>query len=159
MKTLRLSIIAFIAVATIASCTKHDSFENTLHDCECGTMDLDGRELSVRLAEGFVPDSTNQDLWRYLVIADYRTEEEQINHTPSEDVSFTVDILLSGGNASEPAQNVLTTTYIELPIENNWPVTDGEVSVSSGDSIHTLTFSNVVAETRVINGEFTIIPE
>ncbi len=159
MKTLRISIIAFIAVATIASCTKHDTFENTLFDCECGTMDLDGRELTVRLAEGFVPDSTNQDLWRYLVIADYRTEEEQINHTPSEDVSFTVDILLSGGNASEPATNVLTTTYIELPIENNWPVTDGEVSVNADDSIHTLTFSNVVAETRVINGEFTIIPE
>ena len=159
MKTLRISIIAFIAVATIASCTKHDTFENTLFDCECGTMDLDGRELTVRLAEGFIPDSTNQDLWRYLVIADYRTEEEQINHTPSEDVSFTVDIEVSGGSANEPATDVLTATFIELPTETVWTVTEGDVSVNAGDSIHTLSFSNVIADNRAINGEFTVIPE
>ena len=159
MKTLRLTIFAVLAVAAIASCTKHDSFENTLHDCECGNIEIDGRELSVRLAEGYTPDSTNTDLWRYVVVADYRTEEEQINHTPSEDVSFTVDIEVSGGSANEPATDVLTATFIELPTENVWAVTDGEVSVSAGDSIHTLTYSNVIADSRAINGEFTVIPE
>ena len=160
MKTLRLSFIAFIAVATIASCTRHDTFENTLHDCECGKMTVNDRDLSVRMAEGFVPDSTNSNLWRYHIVADFRTEDEAINHTPSEDLSLTIDLLHSGNTASGNAVDLLTANYLEIPVDVMWDVSGGTVSVNSGDSIHNLTISNVVVDgNRTLNGEFTIVTE
>lgn len=160
MKTFRLSIITFIAVATIASCNRHDTFENTLHDCECGTMTVNDRDISLRMAEGFVPDSTNANLWRYHVVADFRTEEEAINHTPSEDLSLTIDLLHSGNTASGNAVDLLTANYIEIPVDVMWAVSGGNVSVNAGNSIHNLTISNVVLDgNRTLNGEFTIVTE
>ena len=41
-----------------------------------------------------------------------------------------------------------------------WDVTEGTVEVNAGDSIHTLTLSNVVVDgSKTLNGEFTIVPE
>ena len=160
MKTLRLSIIAFIAVATIASCTRHDTFENTLHDCECGKMTVNDRDVSVRMAEGFVPDSTNSNLWRYHIVADFRTEEEAINHTPCENLSLTIELLHSGNTASGNAVDLLTANYIEIPVDVMWEVSGGTVSVNADDSIHNLTISNIVVDgNRTLNGEFTIVTE
>ena len=156
MKTMRISIIALIAVATIASCTKHDEFENELFNCECGSLNINDRDITLRLAEGFNPDTANTDLWRYHVVADYRTEEEQINHMPSEDVDFIVDMEYDGSSADEDAAYVLTATFIELNDSEMWEVTDGEVSVSQGASTHTLTFSYVIADGRQVSGEFTV---
>ena len=158
MNTLRLSIIACIAVSTIASCTRHDTFENTLHDCECGTMTVNDRDISIRMAEGFVPDSTNANLWRYHVVADFRTEEEAINHTPSEDLSLTIELLNSGNTASGNAVDLLTANYLEIPVDVMWDVSGGTVSVNASDSIHNLTISNVVVDgNRTLNAELTIV--
>ncbi|MBM72556.1 MAG: hypothetical protein CL847_07215 [Crocinitomicaceae bacterium] len=160
MKTLRLSIMAFIAVATITSCTKNDRFENTLHNCECGTMTVNDRDISIRMAEGFVPDSTNANFWRYHVVADFRTEEEAINHTPSEDLSITIELVHSGNTAFGNAVDLLTANYIEIPVGVMWEVSGGTVSVNAGDSIHNLTISNVVVDgNRTLNGELTIVTE
>lgn len=156
MKTMRISLIAYVTIATIASCTKHDDFKNTLFDCECGTLNVNDRDITLRLAEGYNPDTSNTDLWRYHVVADYRTEEEQTNHTPSEDLDFIVDMEYDENSSDEDAVDVLTATFIELSDADIWEITDGEVSVSQGDSTHTLTFSDVIADGRQINGEFTV---
>lgn len=156
MKTMRVSLIAFVAIATITSCTKHNDFENTLFDCECGTLKINDRDITLRLAEGYNPDTANTDLWRYHVVADYRTEEEQINHTPSENLDFIVDMEYDGSSSDEDAVDVLTATFIELSDADIWEITNGEVSVSKSDSTHTLTFSDIIADGRQIQGEFTV---
>lgn len=153
---MRISLIAFVAMATIASCTKYDEFENTLFDCECGTLNINDRDITLRLAEGYNPDTSNTELWRYHVVADYRTEEEQINHTPSEDLEFIVDMEYDESSSDENAADVLTVTFIELNDADIWEITDGEVSVSQGDSTHTLNFSEIIADGRQINGEFNV---
>ena len=52
MKTMRISLIAFVAIAAIASCTKYEKYENPLFDCECGTLHVNDRDITLRLAEG-----------------------------------------------------------------------------------------------------------
>ena len=59
-------------------------------------------------------------------------------------------------SSDEDASNVLTVTFIELNDADIWEITDGEVSVSQGDSTHTLTFSDIIADGRQINGEFNV---
>ena len=125
MKSLRTRYLAAIASFIIVGCTKHESCENELFDCECGTLTLNDRDLNVRLAAGFNPDSTNTDFWRYHIVADYRTVEEQINHTPSEDLSLTVELTYSGSSASGDAVDVLTAKYLEIPVDEMWDVTEG----------------------------------
>ncbi len=153
---MRISLIAFAAIATIASCTKHDDFENTLFDCECGTLNVNDRDITLRLAVGYNPDTANTDFWRYHVIADYRTEEEKINNTSSEDLDFIVNVEYDGSNTDEDAVDILTATYIKLNDSDIWEITNGEVSVIQGNSTHTLTFSDIIADGRQINGEFTV---
>ena len=160
MKALRTLYLSAIASFIIVGCNKRASFENELFDCECGTLSLNNRDLNIRLAAGFNLDASNTDFWRYHIVADYRTEEEQINHTPSEDLSLTVELTYSGSSASGDAVDVLTANYLEIPVDEMWDVTEGTVEVNAGDSIHTLTLSNVVVDgSKTLNGEFTIVPE
>tara|TARA_B100000683_G_C12488648_1_gene553880 strand:- start:1454 stop:1933 length:480 start_codon:yes stop_codon:yes gene_type:complete len=156
MKTLRLSLIAFVAIATIASCTKHDDFENTLFDCECGTLNVNDRDITLRLAEGYNPDTSNTNLWRYHVVADYREEEPQHNHTPSEDLDFIVNMEYDGSSSSKDAVDVLTVTFLEQNNADIWEITDGEVIVNKNVASHNLIFSNIIADGKEINGQFTV---
>ena len=61
-----------------------------------------------------------------------------------------------GSSSEEDAVDVLTATFIEISAADIWEITDGEVSVSQGDSTHTLTFSDIIADGSQINGEFTV---
>ena len=61
-----------------------------------------------------------------------------------------------GSNTDEDAVDILTATYIKLNDSDIWEITNGEVSVIQGNSTHTLTFSDIIADERQINGEFTV---
>ena len=169
MKTIRTTLFALVAVGLVASCTKHETFVNTLFDCECGTLALDGRDLNVRLAEGYFLDLIHihndadpaHDHWRYHVLVDFRTVDEIANHVPSHDVALTVDIPLTAGTTDTgQAIAVLTANEIEAPgMDVFWNITGGEITVNKTDSLHTLIFSNVVTNKGTINAELTIVPE
>ena len=168
MKAIRTTIFAFVAIALVASCTKHETFVNTLFDCECGTLALDGRDLNVRLAEGYFLDLMHihddaqpaHDHWRYHVLVDFRTVDEIANHVPSHDVALTVDIPLTGSSNTGQAIAVLVENEIEAPgMDVFWDITGGEITVNKTDSLHTVTFLNVVTNKGTINAELTIVPE
>ena len=160
MKAIKTTLFLLLTVALIAGCTKHESFENILFDCECGTITLNDRDLMIRLAEGFEPDSTNADLWRYHVVADFRTENEVANHMPNQDLAFTVDMSLTGASTTTNAVGALTVNEIEAQVTDAfWDVTGGDLKVDRTDSLHTLTFLNVEAGGRTINAEITIVPQ
>jgi hypothetical protein len=65
---------------------------NIEFDCACGTLHLDGRDLTVRLAEGYAPvldiSAEVPVLWKYFAVADFRTENEVTNHAPIMTWSF-----------------------------------------------------------------------
>ena len=153
-----INIILYIAMVSFFAigCTKHEDFTNEVFDCECGTLTIESRDLSVRLAEGFVPDSSSPDMWRYHIVADYRTEEERINHIPSKDTSLTIDIAHSGLSASDDAFNVMTAQYIHVPYNAMWDISQGSVEVSVNDGTHTVTLSNILADGNLINGSLMV---
>ena len=160
MNSMRTLLLTAFASLAIVGCTKHDDFTNELFDCECGTMQVNGRDLNVRMAEGFNPDSTDSNLWRYHLVADFRHEEEAINHAPSEDLSITVDLIYSGSSFTANATDVLTANYIAIPVDEMWDVTSGTVEINAGDSLHTLTLNDVAVDgDKTLNGEFTIVPQ
>jgi hypothetical protein len=160
MKAIKTTLIAVMAIAMIAGCTKHETFVNLLFDCECGTITLNDRDLSIRLAEGYAPDSTNADLWRYHVVADFRTENEVANHIPNQDLAFTVQMNLTGSSTTANAVGALTVNELEAQVTDAfWDVVGGDVKVDRTDSLHTLTFLNVEAGGRTINAEVYIIPQ
>jgi len=169
MKAIKTTFFAVVAVALVASCTKHETFVNTLFDCECGTLSLDGRNLNVRLAEGYFLDLMHihddmqiaHDHWRYHVVVDFRTEDEIANHVPSHDVACTIDIPLTPSTSDTgQALAVLTANEIEVNgMDVFWGITGGEITVNKTDTLHTLTFSNVVTNKGTINAELTIVPE
>tara|TARA_B110000444_G_scaffold259273_1_gene302500 strand:+ start:841 stop:1347 length:507 start_codon:yes stop_codon:yes gene_type:complete len=168
MKAIKTTFFAVIAVALVASCTKYETFVNTLFDCECGTLSLDGRNLNVRLAEGYFHNGAYNDAgqiahdyWRYHVVVDFRTEDEIANHVPSHDVACTIAIpLTSGTSDTGQALAVLTANEIEVDgMDVFWDITGGEITVNRTDTLHTLIFSNVVTNKGTINAELTIVPE
>ena len=170
MKTIFLSTItiAFAALFTLSGCTKHEPFVNIELDCECGTLNLDGRDLKVRLAEGYAPETGTSPegtvLWKYFVVADYRTENEVTYHAPSHDLEFSVNFETMGGTPTSTtldAAIALHVNEIEVPnIDVEWTISGGTVKVVQTDSIHTLTFTDVqVGNNDIINAELTIVPQ
>ena len=147
-----IAMVSFFAIG----CTKQDDFTNIVYECECGTLTIDSRDLSVRLAEGFVPNSSLPDTWRYHIIADYRTEEQRINHAPSNEISLTIDIVHSGLLASDEALNVMTVNYLDVPNDIIWNITEGIVEVSVNDGYHSVNLSNIVADGNLINGALMV---
>ena len=167
MKTIFLSTtaIAFASLFTLSGCTKHEPFVNIELDCECGTLNLDGRDLTVRLAEGYAPVSDisaeGPVLWKYFVVADYRTENEVTYHAPSHDLEFSVNVETMGSSTTVDAAIALHVNEIEVPnIDVEWTISSGTVKVVQTDSIHTLTFTDVqVGNYDIINAELTIVPQ
>ena len=167
MKTIFLSTItiAFAALFTLSGCTKHEPFVNIELDCECGSLNLDGRDLKVRLAEGYAPvldiSAEGPVLWKYFVVADFRTENEVTYHAPSHDLEFSVNLESMGGSTTVDAAIALHVNEIEVPnIDVEWTISGGTVKVVQTDSIHTLTFTDVqVGNNDLINAELTIVPQ
>ena len=167
MKTIFLSTstIVFATLLTLSGCTKHEPFVNIEFDCECGTLNLDGRDLTVRLAEGYAPESdlSPEDplLWKYFVVADFRTENEVTYHAPSHDLEFSLNLESMGSSTTLDAAIALHVKEIEAPhIDVEWTISSGTVKVVQTDSIHTLTFTDVqVGNNDIINAELTIVPQ
>ncbi|MBC8150250.1 MAG: hypothetical protein H8E97_03075 [Bacteroidetes bacterium] len=167
MKTIFLSTstIVFATLLTLSGCTKHEPFVNIEFDCECGTLNLDGRDLTVRLAEGYAPETgpSPEDpvLWKYFVVADFRTENEVTYHAPSHDLEFSVNFESMGGSTTLDAAIALHVKEIELPnLDVEWTILGGTVKVVQTDSIHTLSFTDVqVGNNDIINAELTIVPQ
>jgi hypothetical protein len=165
MKATTYTLIAFFASTILfTGCTKHEPFVNTEYNCECGDLSLDNRELSVRLAEGFVPSDDAPNLYRYHIVADLRTENEVANHNPNHDLVLTVDLTTDGGSTTANAVDVLVANEIEVPgLDVNWNISSGIVNVVITDNTHVLTFTNVQAGSSgnggTIDAEFTIIPQ
>ena len=167
MKTIFLSTstIVFSTLLTLSGCTKHEPFVNIEFDCECGTLNLDGRDLTVRLAEGYAPETgpSPEDpvLWKYFVVADFRTENEVTYHAPSHDLEFSVNFESMGGSTTLDAAIALHVKEIELPnLDVEWTILGGTVKVVQTDSIHTLSFTDVqVGNNDIINAELTIVPQ
>ncbi|MDA0568268.1 MAG: hypothetical protein O3A22_02220 [Bacteroidetes bacterium] len=165
MKATSYTLIAFFAsTILITGCTKHEPFVNTEFNCECGDLSLGNRELSVRLAEGFVPSDDAPNLYRYHIVADLRTENEVANHNPNHDLVLTVDLTTDGASTTANAVDVLVANEIEVPgLDVNWDISSGIVNVLITDNSHVLTFTNVQAGSSgnggTIDAEFTIIPQ
>jgi hypothetical protein len=165
MKATTYTLIAFFASTILfTGCTKHEPFVNTEYNCECGDLSLDNRELSVRLAEGFVPSDDAPNLYRYHIVTDLRTENEVANHNPNHDLVLTVDLTTDGGSTTANAVDVLVANEIEVPgLDVNWNISSGIVNVVITDNTHVLTFTNVQAGSSgnggTIDAEFTIIPQ
>jgi hypothetical protein len=164
MKLTISAIATFATLATIfilSGCTKHESFVNIEYNCECGTLSVDGRELNVRLAEGFTPSEETPNVWRYHVVADYRTADEIANHAPSQDIAFTVE--LTAVNASTTTNAVGAITAIDISaqdIDTMWEIAGGQVTAQRTDSLHTVVFSNVsTGDNTIINADLTIVPQ
>lgn len=163
MKTIFFSTtaIALAALLTLSGCTKHEPFVNIEMDCECGTLNLDGRDLTIRLAEGYAPASDLSPEWKYFVVADFRTENEVTYHAPSHDLEFSVNFESTGGSTTLDAATALHVKEIEVPnIDEEWTILGGTVKVEQIDSIHTLTFTDVqVGNNEIINADLTIVPQ
>ena len=167
MKTIFLSTItiAFAALFTLSGCTKHEPFVNIEFNCECGALNLDGRDLTLRLAEGYAPEAGPSPegpvLWKYYAVADFRTDNEVTYHAPSHDLEFSVNIETMGSSTTLDAAIALQVKEIEAPhIDVAWTISGGTVKVVQTDSIHTLTFTDVqVGNNDIINAELTIIPQ
>ena len=167
MKTIFLSTtaVAFAAFLTLSGCTKHEPFVNIELDCECGTLNLDGRDLKVRLAEGYAPvldiSAEGPVLWKYFVVTDFRTENEVTYHAPSHDLEFSVNLEFIGSSTTADAAIALHVKEIEAPdVDVEWAVSGGTVKVVQTDSIHTLTFTDVqLGNNDIINAELTIVPQ
>ena len=165
MKATTYTLIAFFASTILfTGCTKQEPFVNTEFNCECGDLSLGDRELSVRLAEGFVPSDDAPNLYRYHIVADLRTENEVANHNPNHDLVLTVDLTTDGASTTANAVDVLVANEIEVPgLDVNWDISSGIVNVVITDNSHVLTFTNVQAGSSgnggTIDAEFTIIPQ
>jgi len=163
MKTISSALFTVLAsLFILTGCTKHEPFVNVEFDCECGTMSLDGRELVVRLAEGFVPSNDSPNLYRYHVVADLRTADEVAHHNASHDIAFTIEVTTDGPSTTANAVDVLIANELETPtLDVDWSVSGGLIKVLKTDSIHTLTFSNVSAGSSgnggSIDAELTIV--
>ena len=167
MKTIFLSTstIVFAALLTLSGCTKHEPFVNIEFNCECGALNLDGRDLTLRLAEGYAPEAGPSPegpvLWKYYAVADFRTDNEVTYHAPSHDLEFSVNIETMGSSTTLDAAIALHVNEIEVPnIDVEWTISGGTVKVVQTDSIHTLTFTDVqVGNNDIINAELTIVPQ
>jgi hypothetical protein len=165
MKTIYSALISvFVSVILLSGCTKHEPFVNIEFDCECGVLSINDRELTVRLAEGFVPSDESPNLYRYHVVADLRTENEVAQHDPSHDIAFTVDIITDGASTTVNAIDVLVANEIEAPsLDLNWDISGGLIKVLKTESSHTLTFTNVQAGSSgnggTIEAEIIIDPQ
>ena len=165
MKTISYTLISvFASIILFSGCTKHEPFVNIEYDCECGTISLSDRSLTVRLAEGFVPSEDSPNLYRYHIVADLRTENEVAYHNPNHDIAFTVDINTDGVSTTVDAIDVLVANEIEAPsLDVHWDISGGIINVLKNDDSHVLTFTNVQAGSSgnggTIDAEFTIITQ
>ena len=167
MKTILYSttVLAFSAILTLSGCTKHEPFVNIEFDCECGTLNIDGRDLNLRLAEGYAPEIDSSDenpvLFKYFVVADYRTGDEIAYHVPSHDLEFSVNSPTLEASTTLDAAIALQVKEINAPnINVEWEISGGTVKIDRTDNIHTLTFIDVQVENNVIiNANLTIVPQ
>jgi len=165
MKTISTALYTVLAtIFVLTGCTKHEPYVNVEFNCDCGTMSLDGRELVVRLAEGFVPSESAPNLYRYHIVADIRTANEVAHHQPSHDIAFTVEVVNDSPSTTSFAVDVLRANELEAPsLDVDWNIAGGVVKVIKTDSLHTLTFSNVSAGSSgnggTIDAELYIYPQ
>ena len=61
-----------------------------------------------------------------------------------------------GSSSSKDAVDVLTVTFLEQNNADIWEITDGEVIVNKNVASHNLIFSNIIADGKEINGQFTV---
>ncbi|PCJ80201.1 MAG: hypothetical protein COA49_09470 [Bacteroidetes bacterium] len=165
MKPISTALFTLVAsIFILSGCTKHEPYVNIVYNCECGSMSLDGRDLAVRLAEGYVPSESSPNLFRYHVVADLRTSNEVDHHNPSHDIAFTIEVITDGSSTTVNAVDVLMANELEAPsLDVDWNIAGGVVKVIKTDSLHTLTFSNVSAGSSgnggTIDAELYIYPQ
>ena len=168
MKTILYSttVLAFTTILTLSGCTKHEPFVNIEFDCECGTLNIDGRDLNLRLADGYAPEtdaSSPEDpvLFKYFIVADYRTDDEVAYHAPSHDLEFSVNCPTLGASTTLDAAIALQVKEINAPnINVEWVISGGTVKLDQIDNLHTLTFTDVqVGNNAIINANLTIVPQ
>ena len=100
-------------------------------------------------------------MFKYFVVADYRTGDEIAYHVPSHDLEFSVNSPTLEASTTLDAAIALQVKEINAPnINVEWEISGGTVKIDRTDNIHTLTFIDVQVENNVIiNANLTIVPQ
>jgi hypothetical protein len=88
---LSLSVILSTTLV-LSGCYESDEFVNPVALCECGSINFDGADYPLKMAEGFVFDETNVLSRRYHLVADMRSEAEVKSHAPAHDFTVFIEI-------------------------------------------------------------------
>lgn len=84
--------VILLTTLVLAGCYESEEFVNPVALCECGSINFDGADYPLKMAEGFVYDSTNVLSRRYHLVADMRSEADAKSHAPAHDFTVFIEI-------------------------------------------------------------------
>ena len=140
-----LSMLTLAGVAVLQGCTKYDPFVGYAYDCECGSIQWDGRETGMRLAEA---ESLGGNVWRYHIVTDIRNEQELESQSEPRDLALTLTTNFDGSFLSlaiDEQDTALVVQQIDAPgVVIPWEITSANLQLQAADSTHNMTINSIV---------------
>ena len=142
-----MSMLTLAGLAALQGCTKYDPFVGYAYDCECGSLQWDGRETGMRLAEA---EWLGADVWRYHIVTDIRDEQELESQSEPRDLALTLTTNFDGSFLSlaiDEQDTALFVQQIDAPgVVIPWEVTSANLQLEAADSTHSMMINSIVLE-------------
>ena len=142
-----MSMLTLAGLAALQGCTKYDPFVGYAYDCECGSLQWDGRETEMRLAEA---EWLSVNVWRYHIVTDIRDEQELGSQSEPRDLALTLTTNFDGSFLSlaiDEQDTALLVRQIDAPgVVIPWEVTSANLQLEAADSTHSMIINSIVLE-------------
>lgn len=143
----RLLPCLVILSALAVGCTKYDPFIGYAYDCECGNLELNGRETGLRLAEA---ELLEDGLWRYHIVTDVRDEQELEDRADPRDLSLTLTTEFNGSFTSlviDAQDTLLQAQQVDAPSAIvPWTVVSANLQLEGDTGRHTMRINSIILE-------------
>ncbi|MFM9984991.1 MAG: hypothetical protein ACKVOK_07125 [Flavobacteriales bacterium] len=178
MRKIKVTLLAIVITAVIASCRKTPDYVAVPYACNCGSVAWQGLGLSLLDANYILSDSTVEDSRRYYITADVNVEGEFGTHglntiieipdidgggtfyIDSEDNEFEFAALIEEFNVNDPLDSLRQFVPIEGLVQViSAPITGGTERISFQMVLNEIEDGEPVGNDINYSGSFTVYIE